>query len=119
MAHPCFSCGSECYCHGDIDDVIVSKTPSNCDGCGCDDSDDRGEWDDNDSDFGWCSECDGHDACRDFGCAIKLGHSTQRRSSVADGVELAARSKTEIISCRDRCSFTINVPLHYWQHIVV
>jgi hypothetical protein len=35
MAHPCCSCGSECYCNGDIDDVIVSKTPSNCETCGC------------------------------------------------------------------------------------
>lgn len=35
MAHPCFECGGECYCHGDIDDVIVSKTPPNCEGCGC------------------------------------------------------------------------------------
>jgi len=24
-------------------------------------------------DFQPCSECDGHDACRDFGCAIQLG----------------------------------------------
>ena len=37
MAHPCWACGSECYCNGDIDDVIVSKTPKSCDGCGCQD----------------------------------------------------------------------------------
>ncbi len=66
MAHPCFSCGSECYCHGDIDDVIVSHTPSNCDGCGCeamggdyldefDDADDEDDKDLSDTDF--CPEC--------------------------------------------------------------
>ena len=37
MAHECFSCGSECYCSGDIDDCIVSLTPSKCKGCGCED----------------------------------------------------------------------------------
>lgn len=47
MAHPCFSCGSECYCHGDIDDIIVSKTPANCDSCGCANDEDLDE-DDND-----------------------------------------------------------------------
>jgi len=36
MAHQCFECGSECYCNGDIDDVITSKTPLSCKGCGCD-----------------------------------------------------------------------------------
>lgn len=35
MAHPCFSCGSECYCNGSWDDVIVDHTPKNCEGCGC------------------------------------------------------------------------------------
>jgi hypothetical protein len=60
MAHPCFSCGSECYCQGDIDDVIVSKTPKGCEGCGCDDFDS----DDNDDDYGDeddfepCNHCD-------------------------------------------------------------
>ncbi len=34
MAHPCFSCGSECYCNGSWDDVIVDHTPKNCEGCG-------------------------------------------------------------------------------------
>jgi hypothetical protein len=43
MAHPCLSCGSECYCHGDIDDVIVSHTPNGCTGCGCEDDEDD-EW---------------------------------------------------------------------------
>jgi hypothetical protein len=72
MAHPCIHCGSECYCHGDIDDVIVSKTPKNCEGCGCDDLE---EWDDIDDEeeFKECTECDGHPACEDFGCAIKAG----------------------------------------------
>jgi hypothetical protein len=31
-----------------------------------------GDYNDDD-DFEPCSECDGHDACRDFGCAIKAG----------------------------------------------
>lgn len=39
MAHPCIFCGCECYCNGDVDDVVVSKTPINCEGCGCDDDD--------------------------------------------------------------------------------
>lgn len=26
-----------------------------------------------DDEFQPCAECDGHDACRDFGCAFKLG----------------------------------------------
>jgi hypothetical protein len=48
MAHPCIFCGSECYCHGDWDDVIVSKTPKGCESCGCeyDDEDDRLDDDD-------------------------------------------------------------------------
>jgi len=29
--------------------------------------------DDFEDDFQQCSSCDGHDACRDFGCAHKLG----------------------------------------------
>lgn len=80
MAHPCFSCGSECYCHGDIDDVIVSNTLDNCDGCGCEgnigydcEEWDDDFWDDDEDDFTPCCECDGHDACRDFGCAIEAG----------------------------------------------
>ena len=39
MAHPCCQCGSECYCHGDIDDVVVSKTPKGCESCGCSNDD--------------------------------------------------------------------------------
>jgi hypothetical protein len=35
MAHPCRECFNECYCNGDIDDAVVSKTPKNCTGCGC------------------------------------------------------------------------------------
>lgn len=35
FAKECFECGSECYCNGHIDDCIVSKTPPNCDSCGC------------------------------------------------------------------------------------
>lgn len=35
---------------------------------------------DDEDDFERCSECDGHDACEDFGCAIKagLGHLLQK-----------------------------------------
>jgi hypothetical protein len=52
MAHPCFSCGSECYCHGDIDDTITSHTPKNCDSCGCeDDRDAARDEDDVDEDY--------------------------------------------------------------------
>jgi hypothetical protein len=47
MAHPCIHCGSECYCHGSIDDTITDKTPKNCDGCGCADHDFEDEGDDN------------------------------------------------------------------------
>lgn len=46
MAHPCFSCQCECYCHGDIDDTIVSFTPGNCNSCGCMEEDDYETWDD-------------------------------------------------------------------------
>lgn len=50
MAHPCCICGSECYCSGDLDDVIVSKTPKSCEGCGCEEfAEDQG-WDDDDVD---------------------------------------------------------------------
>jgi hypothetical protein len=36
--------------------------------------------DDDEDDFQPCDECDGHDACEDFGCAIKagLGHLLQK-----------------------------------------
>lgn len=68
MAHPCILCGSECYCHGDIDDCIVSKTPALCDGCGCEEFaedqgwNDRGDDDDyedlEDEPVGWeCLSC--------------------------------------------------------------
>jgi len=33
------------------------------------------EFDEDDDGFVPCADCDGHDACRDFGCAIKLGLS--------------------------------------------
>lgn len=35
MAHPCIYCGGECFCCGDLDDVIVCKTPKMCQSCGC------------------------------------------------------------------------------------
>lgn len=50
MAHPCYSCGSECFCHGDMDDAVVCLTPQNCEGCGgelcADEAPDT--WDDDD-----------------------------------------------------------------------
>ncbi|QIP16794.1 hypothetical protein G8759_31215 [Spirosoma aureum] len=48
MAHPCCICGEECYCHGDIDDCIVSLTPAGCISCGCteDETYSNDEWDD-------------------------------------------------------------------------
>lgn len=61
MAHPCWSCMGDCYCHGDIDDIICSHTPANCDGCGSglcdriegdeDDWDADEEWDDYDDEM--------------------------------------------------------------------
>lgn len=35
---------------------------------------------DDEDDFEPCGDCDGHDACRDFGCAVAsgLGHLLQR-----------------------------------------
>lgn len=50
MAHPCISCGSECHCSGDIDDVIVSKTPYTCGGCDWCNEDDDDFLDDDDYD---------------------------------------------------------------------
>lgn len=50
MAHECIECGGECYCHGDIDDCIVSLTLANCEGCGCDDYEDDFFEDDDDYD---------------------------------------------------------------------
>lgn len=31
------------------------------------------EFEDDEPEFNPCEECDGHPACEDFGCAIKLG----------------------------------------------
>ena len=67
MAHLCWLCGSECYCNGSIDDAVVDKTPKNCVGCGC-----EGMLDDEPY-FEGCSNCDGHDACADYGCAYENG----------------------------------------------
>jgi hypothetical protein len=75
MAHACILCGCECCCSGDWDDTIVSKTPSSCEGCGCEAfAKDQGLNDDYDeSEFIACDKCDGHPACEDFGCAIEAG----------------------------------------------
>lgn len=32
----------------------------------------KAHWDEDEDDFEECDECDGHDACRDFGCEEKL-----------------------------------------------
>lgn len=75
MAHPCIYCSSDCYCNGSVDDIIVDKTPTCCQGCGCDSFDEDHGWDDDDCDddeFEPCSRCDGHPACEDHGCAFKL-----------------------------------------------
>jgi hypothetical protein len=40
MAHPCYLCGTECYCKGDLDDIIVGHTPAHCESCGCESDDD-------------------------------------------------------------------------------
>lgn len=48
MAHMCCECGSECYCNGDIDDVVTTTTHINCRGCGCDigfDDNEDDDWD--------------------------------------------------------------------------
>lgn len=79
MAHPCIYCGSECDCNGSLDDIIVDKTPKNCEGCGCkefaeDQGWDEDDWDDDeDYEFQPCAKCDGHPACEDHGCAYQLG----------------------------------------------
>jgi len=39
---------------------------------------------DDEDDFVECDKCDGHDACRDFGCAFKLGlgHMVQNQNPI-------------------------------------
>lgn len=69
MAHRCFSCGSICHCGGDIDDMVFDTQLY----CSCCDWDDI--LDEDYDDFESCGDCDGHDACRDFGCAIAAGLS--------------------------------------------
>lgn len=73
MAHPCYQCNSECYCHGDIDDAIVCYTPIDCVGCGCEEFFAGQDHYDPNDEFVECSDCDGHDACYDFGCAFDNG----------------------------------------------
>lgn len=57
MAHPCCICGGECYCHGDIDDCIVSKTPRNCESCGCSDDDWHEDQDEDEPEYYQCLGC--------------------------------------------------------------
>ncbi len=50
------------------------KRCGECDNvCNCKYEHECGYLDNDDDDFTPCSDCDGHDACRDFGCAIDLG----------------------------------------------
>lgn len=76
MAHPCIHCGSECDCSGDWDDIIVSKTPSSCEGCGCEevfsDDDDYND-DDDDEIIGYqCLGC-GHVGDNPYECDMCTG----------------------------------------------
>lgn len=48
---------------------IISSSPVLSDSASNNDEDNL----DDEDNFVECSECDGHDACRDFGCAIELG----------------------------------------------
>ncbi len=69
MAHECIFCGDVCYCSGDIDDT-QGMSDENCKGCGCETG---REYNGDEDDFEPCSECDGRDACADFGCAVEHG----------------------------------------------
>lgn len=51
MAHPCIYCDGDCFCNGDYDDVITSKTPKDCEGCGCHEDEDDDLWDDLDDEW--------------------------------------------------------------------
>lgn len=87
MAHPCFNCGNECYCHGDVDDVITCNTPAECDGCGCcmnDDEEDDYEVEDELEDGIPAAPCN---ICKDFEAC--------QRWVFMSGVELAAHLMIE------------------------
>jgi len=78
MAHECCSCGSDCYCHGDIDDTVVSKTPDNCSNCGCDTLWAGDEFDDDDDEeevpIGYyCTTCEHDQGRRNGGICDNCG----------------------------------------------
>ena len=55
MAHSCPECGSQCYCNGDIDDILLEGTDEEeaCTCCsGGDDEDDEVDYDDQDCEDG-------------------------------------------------------------------
>jgi len=69
----CHGCGNK------YDNCICEELDAERDdGKHPDDDPNDGDYDVEDN-FQPCSECDGHDACSDFGCAIKagLGHMLQ------------------------------------------
>jgi hypothetical protein len=55
MAHECVFCGSDCYCCGDIDDIVCTQTPKSCRGCQGDFCESReDDFDDEDEDeYDW------------------------------------------------------------------
>ncbi len=71
----CPECGGLLLADDDDDDFTLNPTPDNyfCPGCGWHSGEDDGSLDEDDNAFQFCSNCDGHDACADFGCAIKMG----------------------------------------------
>lgn len=43
--------------------------------------------DENEVEFIPCDKCDGHDACRDFGCAFELGLGKMVRKNIPPGYD--------------------------------
>jgi hypothetical protein len=75
LGHEGKFCSEEC----EKDYRYENRTCSTCGGefwdggtsCSCDSEDDE-------DNFQACAGCDGHDACRDFGCAIEQGIKIQK-----------------------------------------
>lgn len=65
----CLGCGN--YSAG-IESFDFSDMPGYCSDCRDEIKSMDDDYDDEDY-FDPCSDCDGHDACADFGCAIKAG----------------------------------------------
>lgn len=82
LSHRGKFCSDEC----DREYRYENRTCSTCGGefwnggtsCTCDNEDE--------DDFKPCDKCDGHDACRDFGCAIEagLGHMVKKEPTGND-----------------------------------